>query len=106
MKHITYICDPHKKETLLGLMKGAGIVRVLCNEVTGYDDAQPRGVSVRGESITINYWPRLKVEAVINDDKLPQVYEIADALGSGKLFVKTLDDVYSPRLKAKGADAV
>lgn len=106
MKYIVFICRLSEKDKLLGLLKDSGIIRVICSEVVGYDQEQSRDISHRGEIITVNHSPRLKLETVINDESLPAVYKAAEQIGSGKLFVLPLEEAYSPKNSARGNDAV
>ena len=99
MKKIEAIIRPFKLEDVKVALVNAGIVGMTVSEVRGFGRQKGQVERYRGSEFTVEFIQKLKVEVVVDDEKVSSVIEaIAEAaktgeIGDGKIFVSPVDSV-------------
>lgn len=112
MKKVEAIIRPEKLAMVRKALEGAGITGLTITQVAGH--GAQRGVTEewRGISYTVDLLQKVKLEIIITDAKLESVLtairEAAQtgAIGDGKVFVSTIDDVMRVRTGERGEAAI
>ena len=93
MKLIMAIVKPFKLDDVREALVGAGVEGLTVSEVKGYGRQKGQTEIYRGAEYQINFLPKVKLEAVVEDGMAERVVEaIANAaktgrIGDGKIFV-------------------
>jgi len=99
MKKVEAIIRPFKLEDVKLALVNAGIVGMTVSEVRGFGRQKGQVERYRGSEFTVEFLQKLKVEVVIDDDRVDAVINaIAEAaktgeIGDGKIFVSSVDTV-------------
>ena len=99
MKKIEAIIRPFKLEDVKVALVNAGIVGMTVSEVRGFGRQKGQVERYRGSEFTVEFLQKLKVEVVVEKDKVDSVIEaIAEAaktgeIGDGKIFISPVDSV-------------
>ena len=99
MKKIEAIIRPFKLEDVKIALVNSGIVGMTVSEVRGFGRQKGQVERYRGSEFTVEFLQKLKVEVVVEDEKVSSVIEaIAEAaktgeIGDGKIFVSSIDSV-------------
>ena len=90
----------------------AGIVGMTVSEVRGFGRQKGQVERYRGSEFTVEFLQKLKVEVVIDDDRVDAVINaIAEAaktgeIGDGKIFVSSVDTVVRIRTGDRDSSAL
>ena len=112
MKKIEAIIRPFKLEDVKIALVNSGIVGMTVSEVRGFGRQKGQVERYRGSEFTVEFLQKLKVEVVIEDEKVNSVIEaIAEAaktgeIGDGKIFITSIDSVVRIRTGDKDEDAL
>lgn len=112
MKKIEAIIRPFKLEDVKIALVNAGIVGMTVSEVRGFGRQKGQVERYRGSEFTVEFLQKLKLEIVIDDEKVDTVVEaIQDAartgeIGDGKIFVSTIDSVIRIRTGDRDSTAI
>jgi nitrogen regulatory protein PII len=99
MKKIEAIIRPFKLEDVKIALVNAGIVGMTVSEVRGFGRQKGQVERYRGSEFTVEFLQKLKLEIVVDDDKVATVVQaVQDAartgeIGDGKIFISTVDSV-------------
>lgn len=99
MKKIEAIIRPFKLEDVKVALVNAGIVGMTVSEVRGFGRQKGQVERYRGSEFTVEFLQKLKVEVVVDNEKVDSVIEaIAEAaktgeIGDGKIFISPIDSV-------------
>ena len=99
MKKIEAIIRPFKLEDVKVALVNAGIIGMTVSEVRGFGRQKGQVERYRGSEFTVEFLQKLKVEVVVDNDKVNGVIEaIAEAaktgeIGDGKIFISSIDSV-------------
>jgi len=99
MKKIEAIIRPFKLEDVKIALVNSGIVGMTVSEVRGFGRQKGQVERYRGSEFTVEFLQKLKVEVVVEDEKVGSVIDaIAEAaktgeIGDGKIFVSSIDSV-------------
>tara|TARA_B100000945_G_scaffold120164_1_gene95538 strand:+ start:233 stop:571 length:339 start_codon:yes stop_codon:yes gene_type:complete len=99
MKKIEAIIRPFKLEDVKVALVNAGIIGMTVSEVRGFGRQKGQVERYRGSEFTVEFLQKLKVEVVVDNDKVNGVIEaIAEAaktgeIGDGKIFISSVDSV-------------
>ena len=99
MKKIEAIIRPFKLEDVKIALVNAGIVGMTVSEVRGFGRQKGQVERYRGSEFTVEFLQKLKVEVVVDNDKVNSVIEaIREAaktgeIGDGKIFISSIDSV-------------
>jgi len=112
MKKIEAIIRPFKLEDVKIALVNSGIVGMTVSEVRGFGRQKGQVERYRGSEFTVEFLQKLKVEVVVEDEKVNSVIDaIAEAaktgeIGDGKIFVLDVQQTIRVRTGETGADAV
>ena len=112
MKLITAIIKPFKLQEVREALIAAGIEGLTLTEVKGYGRQKGHTELYRGAEYTVDTLPKIKLEILIEDDKLKIVTETITSsagtgkIGDGKIFITSIDDVIRIRTGETGGDAI
>ena len=99
MKKIEAIIRPFKLEDVKIALVNFGIVGMTVSEVRGFGRQKGQVERYRGSEFTVEFLQKLKVEVVVEDEKVNSVIDaIAEAaktgeIGDGKIFITSIDSV-------------
>ena len=112
MKKIEAIIRPFKLEDVKIALVNSGIVGMTVSEVRGFGRQKGQVERYRGSEFTVEFLQKLKVEVVVEDEKVTSVIEaIAEAaktgeIGDGKIFISSIDSVVRSRTGDKDEEAL
>jgi nitrogen regulatory protein PII len=112
MKKVEAIIRPFKLEDVKIALVNAGIVGMTVSEVRGFGRQKGQVERYRGSEFTVEFLQKLKLEIVVDDDKVDTVVAaIQDAartgeIGDGKIFVSTIDSVIRIRTGDRDSGAI
>ena len=112
MKMIIAIIRPERLSVVRTALEQIGIVSMTISEVRGRGAQKGIVQEYRGQSVQVDYLPKIKLEIVINttpvDDVINAVVEHAGTgqIGDGKIFVLPVEDAVRVRTSERGEAAV
>jgi nitrogen regulatory protein P-II 1 len=112
MKKVEAIIRHFKLEEVKNALSEQGVSGMTITEVRGFGRQKGHTELYRGTEYTIDFVPKVKVEVVVDDDKLRAVLDTivkgahTGHIGDGKIFVYDLSDAIRIRTGETGADAV
>ena len=112
MKKIEAIIRPFKLEDVKVALVNAGIIGMTVSEVRGFGRQKGQVERYRGSEFTVEFLQKLKVEVVVDEDKVDSVINaIAEAaktgeIGDGKIFISQIDSVVRIRTGDLDKDAL
>ena len=112
MKKVEAIILPFKLDDVKLALVNAGIVGMTVSEVRGFGRQKGQVERYRGSEFTVEFLQKLKVEVVIDDDRVDAVINaIAEAaktgeIGDGKIFVSSVDTVLRIRTGDRDSSAL
>jgi len=112
MKKIEAIIRPFKLEDVKIALVNSGIVGMTVSEVRGFGRQKGQVERYRGSEFTVEFLQKLKVEFVVEDEKVNSVIDaIAEAaktgeIGDGKIFITSIDSVVRIRTGDKDEEAL
>ena len=112
MKKIEAIIRPFKLEDVKIALVNFGIVGMTVSEVRGFGRQKGQVERYRGSEFTVEFLQKLKVEVVVDDEKVNSVIDaIAEAaktgeIGDGKIFITSIDSVVRIRTGDKDEEAL
>ncbi len=112
MKKVEAVIRPFKLEDVKLALVNAGIVGMTVSEVRGFGRQKGQVARYSGSEFTVEFLQKLKVEVVIDDDRVDAVINaIAEAaktgeIGDGKIFVSSVDTVVRIRTGDRDSSAL
>ena len=112
MNKIEAIIRPFKLEDVKIALVNSGIVGMTVSEVRGFGRQKGQVERYRGSEFTVEFLQKLKVEVVVEDEKVNSVIDaIAEAaktgeIGDGKIFITSIDSVVRIRTGDKDEEAL
>ena len=112
MKQITAIIKPFKLEEVREALASVGVSGLTVTEVKGFGRQKGHTELYRGAEYVVDFLPKVKIEAAVNDDVVDRVIEAIESsartgkIGDGKIFVSPLDQVVRIRTGETGNDAL
>ena len=112
MKKVEAIIRPFKLEDVKLALVNAGIVCMTVSEVRGFGRQKGQVERYRGSEFTVEFLQKLKLEIVIDDDRVDTVVNaIQDAartgeIGDGKIFISPIDSVIRIRTGDRDSSAI
>lgn len=112
MKKVEAIIRPFKLEDVKLALVNAGIVGMTVSEVRGFGRQKGQVERYRGSEFTVEFLQKLKIEVVIDDDRVDTVvHAIAEAaktgeIGDGKIFISPVDTVVRIRTGDRDSTAL
>jgi nitrogen regulatory protein P-II 2 len=99
MKLITAIIKPFKLDEVREALATVGVQGITVTEVKGFGRQKGHTELYRGAEYVVDFLPKVKVEAAVDDAIVDQVVEALEKsartgkIGDGKIFVYTLEQV-------------
>ncbi|MCP9909482.1 MULTISPECIES: P-II family nitrogen regulator [Synechococcales] len=112
MKKVEAIIRPFKLEDVKIALVNAGIVGMTVSEVRGFGRQKGQVERYRGSEFTVEFLQKLKLEIVVDDDKVDTVVSAVQEaartgeIGDGKIFVSTIDAVIRIRTGDRDSGAI
>ncbi|MCK4487824.1 MAG: P-II family nitrogen regulator [Desulfobacterales bacterium] len=112
MKKIEAIIKPFKLDDVKEGLTKIGVHGMTVSEVKGFGRQRGHTEIRRGAEYTVDFVPKLKLEVVVAAELAPQVVKLIEekaktgAIGDGKIFVTTLDEVIRIRTGERGKEAI
>ena len=112
MKQITAIVKPFKLEEVREALAECGVTGLTVTEVKGFGRQKGHTELYRGAEYVVDFLPKVKVEAAIQDALLDQVIEAIEKsagtgkIGDGKIFVFDVEQVIRIRTGETGEEAL
>ncbi|MCP9883569.1 P-II family nitrogen regulator [Synechococcus sp. ATX 2A4] len=112
MKKIEAIIRPTKIDDVKTALVNAGIIGMTITDVRGFGRQKGQVETYRGAEYTIEFITKVKVEVVVEDDKVDTVIAAITGpsrtgeIGDGKIFVLPVESVVRIRTSESGAAAI
>jgi len=112
MKLVTAIIKPFKLDDVRDALSEVGVQGITVTEVKGFGRQKGHTELYRGAEYVVDFLPKVKIEAAIDDGLVDQVTEAiikaakTDKIGDGKIFVYDLDQAIRIRTGESGPDAL
>jgi nitrogen regulatory protein P-II 2 len=112
MKLIIAVIKPFKLDEVREALVGAGVEGLTISEVKGYGRQKGQTEIYRGAEYQVNFVPKVKLEAVVDDDSLAGAVEAIRAaaatgkIGDGKIFILDVEDAVRIRTGETGSAAL
>jgi len=109
---VTAIIKPFKLDEVKEALRGAGMLGLTASEVQGYGRQGGKTETFRGAEYTIDFVPKVKIEAIVESADLDKVIDlIASAaqtgkIGDGKIWAIDLDRLMRIRTGEVGDSAI
>ena len=112
MKLITAIIKPFKLDEVREALSEIGVQGITVTEVKGFGRQKGHTVLYRGAEYVVDFLPKVKLEAAVDDALLEQALEAIESsartgkIGDGKIFVTSLEQVIRIRTGESGSVAL
>ena len=112
MKQIVAIIKPFKLDEVREALSSLGVSGLTVTEVKGFGRQKGHTELYRGAEYVVDFLPKVKVEAAVDDALVEQVIEAIEnaartgKIGDGKIFVAALEQVVRIRTGEINEDAV
>ncbi len=112
MKRVECIIRPIKIDEVKEALEEIGINGLTVTDVRGYGRQRGRTERFRGNTYTVNFLPKLKVEVVVRDEQVDDVVEAiltaarTGEIGDGKVFISTVEEALRIRTGERGESAL
>jgi nitrogen regulatory protein P-II 2 len=112
MKMVTAIVKPFKLDEVREALSAIGVQGITVTEVKGFGRQKGHTELYRGAEYVVDFLPKVKVEAAVDDAVVDRVIEAIEAaartgkIGDGKVFVSALEQVVRIRTGETGKDAL
>ena len=112
MKLVTAIIKPFKLDEVREALSGIGVQGITVTEVKGFGRQKGHTELYRGAEYVVDFLPKVKIEAAIDDALVDQVVESIEAaartgkIGDGKIFITTVEQVIRIRTGETGKEAL
>jgi nitrogen regulatory protein P-II 2 len=112
MKMVIAIIKPFKLDEVREALAPLGVEGLTVSEVKGFGRQKGHTEIYRGAEYVVNFMPKVKLEIVVGDDRVPQVIEaIQNAantgkIGDGKIFVADILQAVRIRTGETDLDAI
>ncbi len=112
MKKVEAIIKPFKLDDVKDAVSSIGVEGMTVTEVKGFGRQKGHKEVYRGSEYLVDFLPKIKIEAVVPADLVPQVIEkiIAAArtgsIGDGKIFVLPIEAAVRIRTGERDKDSL
>jgi nitrogen regulatory protein P-II 2 len=112
MKLVTAIIKPFKLDEVREALSAIGVQGITVTEVKGFGRQKGHTELYRGAEYVVDFLPKVKIEAAIDDPLVDQVIEAIEGaartgkIGDGKIFVYNLEQVVRIRTGETGKEAL
>ena len=112
MKKIEAVIKPFKLDDVKEALQEIGVQGLTVIEAKGFGRQRGHTELYRGAEYVVDFLPKIKIEAVVNDDQVGAAIEAIQAaartgkIGDGKIFVSDISDVIRIRTGETGSTAI
>ena len=109
MKMVTAIIKPFKLDEVREALSDIGVQGITVTEVKGFGRQKGHTELYRGAEYVVDFLPKVKIEAAVDDELVDRVIEGAartGKIGDGKIFVSHLEQVVRIRTGETGKEAL
>ena len=112
MVKIEAIIKPFRLDDVKDALLEVGCMGMTITEVKGFGRQRGHTELYRGAEYVIDFIPKIKVEAVVQDDLLERALDAIEGaaksgrIGDGKIFISKIDDCIRIRTGERGAAAL
>ncbi|MGY8907991.1 P-II family nitrogen regulator [Candidatus Njordibacter sp. Uisw_056] len=112
MKLVSAIIKPFKLDDVREALSDMGVQGVTVTEVKGFGRQKGHTELYRGAEYVVDFLPKVKIEAAVDDDLVDQVIEAISnsantgKIGDGKIFVVNLEQAIRIRTGETGPEAL
>ncbi len=112
MKKIEAIIKPYKIEEIKNSLVEIGVVGMTVTYVEGFGSQGGHKEIYRTSEIAVSFIPKIKIEVVIDDDKLDETIDAiikhakTGTIGDGKIFVYNIENAIRIRTMEEGSIAI
>lgn len=112
MKKLEIIIRPEKLEEVKSILQKCGVTGLMITNVMGYGNQRGFTQMYRGTEFEVNLLPKIKVETVVSDDKVPCIIDnirgvvASGSPGDGKIFIYSVEDAIRIRTGESGGGAL
>ncbi len=112
MKLVSAIIKPFKLDDVREALSDIGVQGVTVTEVKGFGRQKGHTELYRGAEYVVDFLPKVKVEAAVDDSLVDQVIETISnsantgKIGDGKIFVVNLEQAIRIRTGESGPEAL
>jgi len=112
MKLISSIIKPFKLDDVREALSEVGVTGITVIEVKGFGRQKGHTELYRGAEYVVDFLPKIKIEAAVDDEKVDQVIEAITGaaktgkIGDGKIFVYDLQQVVRIRTGETNSEAL
>jgi nitrogen regulatory protein P-II 2 len=109
---ITAVIKPFKLDEVREALSAINVHGMTVTEVKGFGRQKGHTELYRGAEYVVDFLPKIKIEAAVDDTILEQVIEVIEGaartgkIGDGKIFVAELEQVIRIRTGETGNDAL
>jgi len=112
MKLVMAIIKPFKLDDVREALSEIGVQGITVTEVKGFGRQKGHTELYRGAEYVVDFLPKVKVEAVVDDGLVDQVIEAitkaanTGKIGDGKIFVSSVEQAVRIRTGESGSEAL
>ena len=112
MKLITAVVKPQRVSVIKDALHEAGISGITVTQVDGFGRQKGHTEVYRGASVTVDFVQKAKLEILASDGDVSRITDViikaanTGAIGDGKIWVTTVDDVIRVRTGDRGESAI
>lgn len=112
MTKVECICRPHRLDDVIDALDAVGVSGVTVSDVRGHGKQKGHGEMVRPGEFGITLIPKVRVEAVVEDEDVEQVVQAmaraarTGEIGDGKIFTTPIGDAMRIRTGERGPDSL
>jgi nitrogen regulatory protein P-II 2 len=112
MKLVSAVVKPFKVDEVREALDSLGVKGLTIVEVRGFGRQKGHSELYRGAEYVVDFLPKVKIEAAIDDALLDRVLEVlvdsarTGKIGDGKIFVSNVEEVIRIRTGETGASAL
>ena len=112
MKKIEAVIKPFKLDDVKEALQEIGVQGLTVIEAKGFGRQRGHTELYRGAEYVVDFLPKIKIEAVVNDDQIAAAVEAIQSaartgkIGDGKIFISDVSEVIRIRTGETGAAAI
>ena len=112
MKLITAIIKPFKLDEVKDALQAAGLTGMTVSEASGFGRQLGHTEVYRGAEFVVNLVPKVRLEVLVADTAVENALNLIEkaahtgAIGDGKIWTTTVDQVIRVRTGERGSEAI
>ena len=112
MKLITAIIKPFKLDEVKDALQAAGVTGMTVSEASGFGRQLGHTEVYRGAEFVVNLVPKVRLEVLVADTAVENALNLIEkaahtgAIGDGKIWTTTVDQVIRVRTGERGSEAI